>query len=411
MRRFFPLVLPIFTIAACASSNTDPVAKYGDVDSSEFMRVSGDFTVCTGTVLALDDDLDGFAIVAETSDIFANNSAGYADYMCVDSSVTGYPKHYIVIASAADVGLDCNDAAATINPVATEVCDGVDNNCTGGIDETGGSTTFYADTDSDTYGDLTVTSTACSMPVGYVVDHTDCNDGNAGINPGATEICDALDVDEDCDSLADDADSSATGLSTWYEDVDGDGYGDLAVTDAACDRPVGYVADGTDCNDAVSGINPGATEVSFDGADNNCDGLKNATAIAYLCAEPVTDWYTTPWQLRIRDGTADPDGTATATWASPGANQGTGKLCSWQTVIDGDTEFFNAPFDVDGDGTYGELYVDGDGAWGLMLDAVLLDPASYTADGYAITVTSTCWDGTFTCTTGGMDGRWLVNTK
>lgn len=402
MSRFFPLVLPIF-IAACASGSGDVTAKYGDLDPNSVMRASGDFTVCADTVAGLDDDLDGYAIVPSSSaDIFADNASGYADYICIDLAVTGLPKHYIVIASASDVGTDCNDAAATINPAATEACDGVDNDCDGSVDESGGSTTFYADADSDTYGDLTVTSTACSMPAGYVTDSTDCNDSNAAVNPGATEVCDALDVDEDCDGFADDADGSATGLSTWYADADSDTYGDATVTDAACDRPVGYVADSADCDDADNGINPGATEVSFDGIENNCDGTKNATAITYLCAEPVTDWVTTPWQFRIRDGTADPDGTATATWASPGANQGTGKLCSWETVIDGDTEYFNAPFDVDGDGIYGEQYVDGDGAWGCMLDAQLID--TFTADGYAITVTNVSY-GT------GSDCHWTVDTQ
>ncbi|MBP7168360.1 MAG: putative metal-binding motif-containing protein, partial [Bacteroidia bacterium] len=61
--------------------------------------------------------------------------------------------------------------------------------------------TFYADTDADTYGDLAVTSVACSTPSGYVSNSTDCNDANAAINPGATEVCNG--IDDDCDGLTD----------------------------------------------------------------------------------------------------------------------------------------------------------------------------------------------------------------
>src|SRR5262245_19552302 len=54
----------------------------------------------------------------------------------------------------------------------------------------------------------------------------DCDDGNASINPGATEVCDAVYTDEDCDGAADDADAGgAVGKTNQYADADGDGYG------------------------------------------------------------------------------------------------------------------------------------------------------------------------------------------
>jgi hypothetical protein len=49
------------------------------------------------------------------------------------------------------------------------------------------------------------------MPSGYVAVTGDCNDSDAAISPGATEVCDATDVDEDCDTLVDEDDPSATG--------------------------------------------------------------------------------------------------------------------------------------------------------------------------------------------------------
>ncbi len=160
---------------------------------------------------------------------------------------------------------DCNDAVAAINPGATEICDLIDNNCDGLTDE-GVTSTFYADVDGDNYGNASSTIQACSAPVGYVADATDCNDNNAAINPGATEVCNG--IDDNCNGATDE------GLTpiTYYADADGDGYGDPAVSQTTCSgAPVGYVIDATDCNDNNAAINPGATEVC-NGIDDNCNG-------------------------------------------------------------------------------------------------------------------------------------------
>ncbi len=60
----------------------------------------------------------------------------------------------------------------------------------------------YADTDSDTYGDPNTTQTFCgTCGSGFVSDNNDCNDGNANVNPAATEICNG--IDDDCDTQID----------------------------------------------------------------------------------------------------------------------------------------------------------------------------------------------------------------
>jgi len=111
------------------------------------------------------------------------------------------PVDYYAASELISVDLDCDDNNANAFPGNTEVCDGVDNNCDGNIDEGLPLNTYYRDSDNDTYGDPNVTTSSCSAPAGYVLDNTDCDDSNAAINPGATEICDG--VDNNCDGNID----------------------------------------------------------------------------------------------------------------------------------------------------------------------------------------------------------------
>ena len=105
----------------------------------------------------------------------------------------------------------------------------------------------WRDTDNDGYGP------------------TDCNDNNAAINPGATEVP-GNSVDENC-----------SGTLACYVDADDDTYRTNTVVEApqfvSCgSMGYGVSTDGIDCNDTSASINPGATEVTGSGVDENCDG-------------------------------------------------------------------------------------------------------------------------------------------
>lgn len=168
---------------------------------------------------------------------------------------------------------DCNDSNASVNPAASEVCDGVDQNCNGNVDE-GKKTTFYRDADGDGYGNISVTTDACTPPSGFTVNSQDCNDTNASIHPGASEVCDG--ADQNCDGVADE-----DVLLTFYADQDGDGYGTLEAATQACTRPFGYVTSPTDCADDDATIYPNAPEYC-DAIDSDCDGeLQDAASTSF----------------------------------------------------------------------------------------------------------------------------------
>ncbi|MBW2254756.1 MAG: hypothetical protein JRI25_09195 [Deltaproteobacteria bacterium] len=95
---------------------------------------------------------------------------------------------------------------------STVVCDvlDTDEDCDGTADDADpdvvGRFTWCLDSDGDGYGDPNNAEIACEAPVTGTLQCGDCNDDTVQVNPEATEVCDLMDTDEDCDGLADNAD-------------------------------------------------------------------------------------------------------------------------------------------------------------------------------------------------------------
>ncbi|MFH1217849.1 MAG: putative metal-binding motif-containing protein [Pseudomonadota bacterium] len=168
------------TAPVCTNNDGDNYA----VEGGECGPIDCDDTDAAVNPSAVEDCTDGIDNNCNGLIDALDSSASNCPSTCTDNDGDGYKVE------GGECGpVDCNDADATANPGAEEICnDGIDNDCDAQVDE--GCDPACPDADGDGFMDA-----ECGG--------TDCNDLNAFISPAATEVC-GNSIDENCNGASDD---------------------------------------------------------------------------------------------------------------------------------------------------------------------------------------------------------------
>ncbi len=134
-----------------------------------------------------------------------DGQAPRAFFLDADADGFGDPATETVACETPDryvtTGGDCDDSDDTVRPSAAELCNDVDDDCDGAVDDAAiDQLEFYLDEDGDGFGDPARPTQACELPAGHTVNDDDCDDTNAAVNPLAPEVVNG--IDDNCDGIA-----------------------------------------------------------------------------------------------------------------------------------------------------------------------------------------------------------------
>ncbi|MEZ4339322.1 MAG: MopE-related protein [Sandaracinaceae bacterium] len=246
--------------ATCTDAEGTPLGL--DCDDADPRRWGGNREVCDEANVDEDCDPSTYGLVDEDGD-------GHPSARCCNGDTCGD---------------DCDDTRPAVAPGGTEVCNGLDDDCDGMVDEEV-SRPGFEDRDFDGYGDDEHPLDAiCPGVLGASELGGDCNDAEPNVHPDAPELCDG--VDNDCDPETPDS----TVEVRWYRDADRDNFGsaDSGVVDSCAPQP-GHTLLDLDCDDTNPMVSPAATELC-NGIDDNCDGAVDEVLDASMsigCAEAM----------------------------------------------------------------------------------------------------------------------------
>ncbi len=311
----------------------DGYLSYLDCDDEDPNSFPGAPEVCDGKDNNCDGNADeGLQLFTYYLDI---DNDGFGDAAGrIDTCLMMAPMGYVTN------DLDCIDNDPNFNPNIVEVCDGLDNDCNGIVDDMP-IFTYWLDNDGDGFGDANSFIDTCltAAPTGYCTNDLDCNDFDDNFHPNIPEICDGQ--DNDCNNVIDD------GLTnyTYYRDSDGDGFGGEFIRMDTCQSfaPNGFVENKLDCNDQDPMINPDSPEICDD-IDNDCNGLEDDNIPYYNyytdldgdgfgnALQSINICHETPPTSFVTDNTDCNDDTAFADLQYPGneevADNGIDEDCS-----------------------------------------------------------------------------------
>ncbi len=260
-------------IPDCTTNKAQVVLTNDAVSSSVNVYANYPITCTVTTPTVIDADADGVASTSDCNDNDATISSNRTYYRDADGDGLGLSSSTTSVCSlTAPTGYvsnssDSNDSDYDNDGVSTS------SDCNDTSSSISAYQTYYRDADGDGLGTSATTSVVCSYTVtsGYVTNSSDSND--------ADYDNDGVSTSSDCN----DADSAVASLLTVYQDFDGDGLGNAAVSQQVCatTAPTGYVTNSSDTDD--SGVVPeptpepiptyAAVEYLANSIDDDGDGL------------------------------------------------------------------------------------------------------------------------------------------